>query len=40
MVTKFVENAILDVGRNITAEAIMHSQISSKDSITALERED
>ncbi len=36
VVTKFVENAILDVGRNIAAEAIMHSQVSSKDSITVL----
>lgn len=34
--TKFVENAKLDIGRSLTAEAIMHSEISCKDSIIAL----
>lgn len=36
VITKFVENAKLDVGRSITAEAIMHSEVSCKDSIIAL----
>ncbi len=33
VITKFVENAILNVGRNVTAEAIMHSDVSSNGSI-------
>lgn len=31
--TKFIENAIVKVGGNITAEAIMHSDVSSKSNI-------
>jgi uncharacterized protein (DUF342 family) len=34
--TKFVENAIVDAGRNIVAEAIMHSQVTSKENIILL----
>lgn len=34
--TKFVENAVINAGGNITAEAIMHSQITSKGNIDAI----
>lgn len=34
--TKFIENAIINSDRNITAEAIMHSQVSSKDKIEVI----
>ena len=33
---KFIENAIVVSGRNVTAEAIMHSNISSKDRINLI----
>ena len=33
---KFIENSIVNVGNNITAEAIMHSDISSKSNILVL----
>lgn len=34
--TKFVENSIMEAGRNITAEAIMHSKIISKQNIIVI----
>src|SRR5690606_8653815 len=34
--TKFVENAVLNVGGNVTPEAIMHSEVSSKGNVTVL----
>lgn len=36
--TKFIENSIVNVGMNITAEAIMHSDISSNSNILVLGR--
>lgn len=36
VVTKFIENAILNVGKDITVEAIMHSDVSSNGNITVL----
>ena len=34
--TKFVENAIMESGKNITAEAIMHSKVISKENIVVI----
>ncbi len=34
--TKFIENSVVNVGANITAEAIMHSNVSSKSNILVL----
>ncbi|HSH36711.1 FapA family protein [Schnuerera sp.] len=36
--TKFIENAIINSGRNVTAEAIMHSHVFSKDNIVLIGR--
>lgn len=34
--TKFIENAVISCGKNITAEAIMHSTVTSKSNILVL----
>ncbi len=34
--TKFIENSVVNVGANITAEAIMHSEVSSRSNILVL----
>ncbi|WP_353095282.1 FapA family protein [Tissierella praeacuta] len=34
--TKFIENSVVDVGANITAEAIMHSEVASRANILVL----
>ncbi len=33
IVTKFIENAVVNAGANITTEAILHSRVNAKDSI-------
>ncbi len=36
LATKFIENSIIQVNKNITSEAIMHSQVTSKGNILVL----
>ena len=38
--TKFIENSVVNAGSNITAEAIMHSNVSSKSNILVLGKKD
>lgn len=36
--TKFIENSVIESGKNITAESIMHSQVSCKEYLTVIGR--
>lgn len=36
--TKFIENSVIEAGKSITAESIMHSQVSCKESLTVIGR--